>query len=210
METIADGLHVFDYEELKLENQGYRDCIEERDKEISILCIRCDTGGQILAHCKEKVASCQLKANELMETLRTIELRKKLMRRTVNKSQAARDRYRSGYSTIEESDGLLMRDDLLSDMEESMEAIEEINVEIEKLRNRYGFQNRMLKGIREQLEMIAPLAGKERVLRKGYGCSVRRRSPSIISPTIPKCVLGYYPFYRGSSSCLSLAKINSH
>lgn len=54
MEYFGDGLHIADYEQMKVDNQNYTDKIEEKEEELAKL--RAKTQGiiQNLAHVREK------------------------------------------------------------------------------------------------------------------------------------------------------------
>ena len=54
-ERLADGLHLIDFEQLKIENHGLHEKIEERDEELLKLRKKTTTTVQILTHSKEKL-----------------------------------------------------------------------------------------------------------------------------------------------------------
>ena len=54
-EELADGLHLIDFEQLKIENQSLNEKIEERNEELHKLKKKNTTTVQILTHTKEKL-----------------------------------------------------------------------------------------------------------------------------------------------------------
>jgi hypothetical protein len=54
-EELADGLHLIDFEQLKIENQTYNEKIEERNEELLKLRKKITNIVQVLTHVKEKL-----------------------------------------------------------------------------------------------------------------------------------------------------------
>ncbi len=54
-EENAEGLHLIDFEQLKIENQSLAEKIEERNDELARLRAKTSQVMQILAHIKEKL-----------------------------------------------------------------------------------------------------------------------------------------------------------
>ena len=54
-EELADGLHLIDFEQLKIENQTYNEKIEERNEDLLKLRKKITNVVQVLTHVKEKL-----------------------------------------------------------------------------------------------------------------------------------------------------------
>ncbi len=54
-EELAEGLHLIDFEQLKIENQSLNEKIEERNEELLKLRKKTTTTVQILTHVREKL-----------------------------------------------------------------------------------------------------------------------------------------------------------
>jgi len=54
-EQLADGLHLIDFEQLKIENQTLNEKIEERNEELSKLSWKIRTAVIIVSHTREKL-----------------------------------------------------------------------------------------------------------------------------------------------------------
>jgi hypothetical protein len=59
-EELADGLHLIDFEQLKIENQTYNEKIEERNEELLKLRKKITNVVQVLTHVKEKLQFVQV------------------------------------------------------------------------------------------------------------------------------------------------------
>merc|ERR1712072_1421979 len=70
-EKLADGLHLIDFEQLKIENQTLNEKIEERNEELLKLRKKTTTTVQVLTHLKEKLqfvqAENQVRKHELSD-----------------------------------------------------------------------------------------------------------------------------------------------
>ena len=53
-EQLADGLHLIDYEQLKIENQTLNEKIEERNEELHKIKLKMTQNVNILSHTREK------------------------------------------------------------------------------------------------------------------------------------------------------------
>ena len=59
LEQIGEHCTLQEYEQLKMENQGHLDKIEERDEELTKLRKKCNGAIQCLAHVREKCLSIE-------------------------------------------------------------------------------------------------------------------------------------------------------
>ncbi len=70
-EQLADGLHLIDYEQLKIENQTLNEKIEERNEELHKIKLKVTQNVNILSHTREKYQCIQnengIKESELTE-----------------------------------------------------------------------------------------------------------------------------------------------
>ena len=66
---MAEGLHLIDFEQLKIENQSLAEKIEERNEELARLRGKTSQVMQILAHVKEKLHAVSRDNQVLQVTL---------------------------------------------------------------------------------------------------------------------------------------------
>ena len=82
-EQLADGLHLIDYEQLKIENQTLNEKIEERNEELHKLKLKMTHNVNILSHTREKYQSImsqnQKKEQELLELANNLKKVKKTL-----------------------------------------------------------------------------------------------------------------------------------
>lgn len=72
-EQLADGLHLIDFEQLKIENQTLNEKIEERNEELHKLRKKTTTTVQVLTHIKEKLQFVQADVGSFKGALETLE-----------------------------------------------------------------------------------------------------------------------------------------
>lgn len=73
-DALGANLRLVDYEQLRVENRGFADKVEERDEELTKLRIKCDGIFQVLAHLREKSASATVDIIKEQEALQAIEI----------------------------------------------------------------------------------------------------------------------------------------
>jgi len=73
-EKLADGLHLIDFEQLKIENQTLNEKIEERNEELLKLRKKTTTTVQVLTHLKEKLQFVQAENQVLKHDLADLEI----------------------------------------------------------------------------------------------------------------------------------------
>ena len=71
-EQLADGLHLIDFEQLKIENQTLNEKIEERNEELHKLRKKITTTVVILSHTREKLQYVQEQNRHHNEKLKTL------------------------------------------------------------------------------------------------------------------------------------------
>jgi len=125
-ENLGNGLHLVDYEQLKVENQGYNEKIEVRNEELQLTKDKVCCSVIKIGHIKNKIAfqydeNCQMKQrlDDLIEYVGNT-------RQQITAIKQARDRSRNEYIKLQEKAGLLCCPILIEDISRSnqKEAIE--------------------------------------------------------------------------------------
>ncbi|KAI8825024.1 uncharacterized protein EV422DRAFT_492799 [Fimicolochytrium jonesii] len=116
-EELADGLHLIDFEQLKIENSTYTSKIESRNESLLTLRKKITTIVQVLTHVKEKLWHTQLVARDLEAKL--AELDEDVLRRrdALPGRKAVRDALRKENAELRRRAGLLGEKGLLRDFE---------------------------------------------------------------------------------------------
>uniref|UniRef100_H3APW2 Cilia and flagella associated protein 184 n=1 Tax=Latimeria chalumnae TaxID=7897 RepID=H3APW2_LATCH len=136
-EELAEGLHLIDFEQLKIENQTYNEKIEERNEELLKLRKKITNTVQVLTHLKEKLqfvqAENQVKKAQLME----VEVVVAQKRDVLTKTKLAKDSLRRDNARLRKKCGLLGNRTLLRDFEDKVDAIDELTQGVEVLKRRH-------------------------------------------------------------------------
>merc|ERR1712002_535043 len=91
-EELAAGLHLIDFEQLKIENQTYNEKIEERNEDLLKLKRKIESTVQVLTHLKEKLEFVSTQNEDLELKLEEIEKEATSKRDKLAKTKLARDR----------------------------------------------------------------------------------------------------------------------
>ncbi|KAG5455822.1 MAG: hypothetical protein BJ554DRAFT_4626 [Olpidium bornovanus] len=116
-EELAEGLHLIDFEQLKIENTTYNEKIEERNEELLKLRKKITNIVQVLTHVKEKLQFVQGEVVQFRDHLKVIDADVAKMRDTLPQTKQERDRLRNENVALKQRNGLLGNDALLRDYE---------------------------------------------------------------------------------------------
>ncbi|XP_059141708.1 coiled-coil domain-containing protein 96-like isoform X2 [Physella acuta] len=137
-EELADGLHLIDFEQLKIENQTYNEKIEERNEELLKLRKKITSTVQVLTHLKEKLQFVQgsnaAQNNELQEVEASLARSRDILSRT----KQARDALRIDNQKLRQNSGLLGNEPLLRDFECQKDEASELNSKLESLQMKHA------------------------------------------------------------------------
>lgn len=130
MDKIGEHHTLIDFEQLKMENQGHADKIEERDEELARLRVACSSAIECLAHIREKCVANGQSIAESKIFLSSVSEQLFAAREKVNKTKLQRDTLRAESRKLKQQSGLLTKPKLLRDMED---AVQEVNVYLQEL-----------------------------------------------------------------------------
>ncbi|KAM9330354.1 cilia- and flagella-associated protein 184 [Gastrophryne carolinensis] len=151
-EELAEGLHLIDFEQLKIENQTYNEKIEERNEELLKLKKKITNTVQVLTHLKEKLQYVQAENQEQKEKLIDIEALVAQKRDILTKTKQARDSLRMDNLNLKQKCGLLGNKTLLRDFEDKVDTTEELHQKLENLKRHYAELTLSSKGIMKKIE----------------------------------------------------------
>merc|ERR1719346_470493 len=106
-EELAEGLHLIDFEQLKIENQTYNEKIEERNEELLKLHQKITNTVQVLTHYKEKLQFMESDSTVQTEKLELLDDDVIRCRDSLAKMKQQRDRLRNEYHKLQQNAGLL-------------------------------------------------------------------------------------------------------
>jgi hypothetical protein len=136
-EQLAEGLHLIDFEQLKIENQTLNEKIEERNEELAKFKKKTETTVQVLTHVKEKLqfvrAQKQVldKENEQLDDLTALE------RERLTKLKRERDAARAEQEKLKGDKGFSGSAALVQDFEKRKHDIETLQQELARLKQNF-------------------------------------------------------------------------
>ncbi|KAJ3041122.1 Coiled-coil domain-containing protein 96 [Rhizophlyctis rosea] len=137
-EELADGLHLIDFEQLKIENQTYNEKIEERNEELLKLRKKITTIVHLLTHVKEKLQFVQSENTSLSSLLSSLDAQVGEQRDTLPQQKQARDKLRTQNVELRRRNGLVGNRGLLRDFEDKVDASTLLQQKLEQLRKTHA------------------------------------------------------------------------
>ncbi|KAF6260717.1 hypothetical protein COO60DRAFT_1683532 [Scenedesmus sp. NREL 46B-D3] len=136
-EQLAEGLHLIDFEQLKIENQSLNEKIEERNEELIKLRKKTTVTVQILTHMKEKLHFIGSENQQLDHQLQELEAALAGSRDELAGLKATRDKMRLQGRQLKENSAYVFNPMLLQDMQVQKEKRDDLLAEIELFKQQY-------------------------------------------------------------------------
>ena len=136
-EQLAEGLHMIDFEQLKIENQTLSEKIEERNEELAKLKRKKTVTVQILTHIREKLRYVTTQNTVSREDLLVVDSEINRERSILTASKHDRDSIREDNVELKRQRGFATSDLLIIDFEKRKLTITELTNNIDELRERY-------------------------------------------------------------------------
>ncbi|CAH8531365.1 unnamed protein product [Dicrocoelium dendriticum] len=151
-EELAEGLHLIDFEQLKIENQTYNEKIEERNEELAKLKRKIANTVQIMAHVKEKLQAVQSENAKQRQRLGIADAELTFNRDQLTRLKHARDQLRSDNAKLRRSCGLLGKTTLLLNFEDSVDAVSSKLASLEETKKMTSHYLSKARGLRNKIE----------------------------------------------------------
>ena len=136
-EKLAEGLHLIDYEQLKIENQTLNEKIEERNEELNKLRKKIETTVQILTHTKEKLKFI-LAEKELKQTERDkLALILDSQRKELHNCKELQEKERAGYIKNKQETEIINSGNLNNDLLAKKSGVEDLKKKLLTLEEEY-------------------------------------------------------------------------
>jgi len=155
-EELGEGLHMIDFEQLKIENQTYNEKIEERNEELMKLKKKINNTVQILTHVKEKLQFVLAENEKEKANLSIYDEDVKKNRDILNKTKHSRDSLRVDNLRLKQNSGLLGNTVLLRDFEECVDKNDNIESQIEHLKRKHAELVLNSKGLKQKIAQSKP------------------------------------------------------
>lgn len=150
-EELGEGLHMIDFEQLKIENQTYNEKIEERNEELMKLKKKINNTVQILTHVKEKLQFVFVENDKEKLNLNFYDEQVKKNRDILNRIKQSRDALRVDNGKLKQNSGLLGNTVLLRDFEECVDQNDNLESQIEYLKRKHAELILNSKGIKQKI-----------------------------------------------------------
>lgn len=143
-EQLAEGLHMIDFEQLKIENQTLNEKIEERNEELAKLKRKKTSTVQVLTHIREKLKFVENQNEIVRSNLAEIEHSIMGQRSVLTSAKHDRDFVRDDNAELKRKQGFATNDLLLVDYEKRKSQMESVREEIKELQERYSILSTQL------------------------------------------------------------------
>merc|ERR1719231_963710 len=152
-EQLAEGLHLIDFEQLKIENQTLNEKIEERNEELHKLRKKTTTTVQVLTHIKEKLQFVQVENASLKRDLKELDTDLTQERDVLTKAKRERDGLRTENGALKQKQGFVNSDLLVQDFEQRKVDMEQMHARLGELKNRHEVLTRNMYQMQGSLQV---------------------------------------------------------
>jgi len=153
-EELAEGLHLIDFEQLKIENQTYNEKIEERNEELLKLRKKITSTVQVLTHLKEKLQFVQAENQVQKANLKVLETNVAQKRDILSRTKQGRDALRIDNQRLRQNCGMLGNEALLRDFEERKDESDMLEQKLERLKRQHAELTLSCSGVRKKIEQV--------------------------------------------------------
>jgi len=153
-EELAEGLHLIDFEQLKIENQTYNEKIEERNEELLKLRKKITSTVQVLTHLKEKLQFVQAENQVQKANLKVLESNVANKRDILSRTKQARDALRIDNQKLRQNCGMLGNEALLRDFEQRKDESELLEQKLDRLKRQHAELTLSCSGVRKKIEQV--------------------------------------------------------
>ena len=162
-EQLAEGLHLIDFEQLKMENQTLNSKIEERNEELQKLRRKHTTTAQVLTHTKEKLQFVAGENAVVQKQLATLDAELNQERDRLTRAKKERDGLRSDVGSLKQQQGFANSDLLLLDFETRKHNMKKMQQQLEDLKEKHHFFVSESKRLTQKLQSRSQTMGMAEV-----------------------------------------------
>lgn len=143
-EQLAEGLHMIDFEQLKIENQTLNEKIEERNEELAKLKRKKTNTVQVLTHYREKIRFVHQKNEILRNELDDVETTVAKQRSFLNTFKHEKDAVRVDNTELRRRQGFATNEKLTTDFDLRKSSLEVVKASIKELQERHFLLTRQI------------------------------------------------------------------
>eukprot|EP00825_Cyclidium_porcatum_P034120 TRINITY_DN3598_c0_g1_i2.p1 TRINITY_DN3598_c0_g1~~TRINITY_DN3598_c0_g1_i2.p1 ORF type:complete len:604 (+),score=153.65 TRINITY_DN3598_c0_g1_i2:143-1954(+) len=152
-EELAEGLHLIDFEQLKIENQTLNEKIEERNEDLHKLKKKNTNTVQILTHTREKLAFIQAKNQELKKSSDLCQLQAKGQRKKLSELKDKKEKVRLLILALQQKTGIVRSYNLSNDYKNLQQRIKQYQEEEQQLKDKLLKMHQAIKEYDKQQEL---------------------------------------------------------
>ena len=150
-EELGEGLHLIDFEQLKIENQTYNEKIEERNEELLKLRRKITSTVQVLTHLKEKLQFVQGEKQVQKHKLLQADEELSQNRDALTKLKQRRDALRNDNQKLRQNCGLLGNGVLLRNFEECVDTVDDKKKRLDRMKMEHAELSLTTNGLRRKI-----------------------------------------------------------
>ncbi|GLE06362.1 hypothetical protein PINS_up015609 [Pythium insidiosum] len=143
-EQLAEGLHLIDFEQLKIENQTLNEKIEERNEELHKLRKKTTSTVQVLTHIKEKLQFVLAENQTLKKDSAELEEALSVNRDQLARKKKDRDANRQVLHKLKNKDGFAKSELLIEDFEKREADLLDLERRLAELVQRHTYLTKLL------------------------------------------------------------------
>ena len=137
-EQLADGLHLIDFEQLKIENQTLNEKIEERNEELHKLRKKITQTVVILSHTREKLQYVQQQNVDQGEKLQVLKDQLDTEKNEQSKLKKQREKLQQINQRLKQQTGIVNKKELKEDFDRRKDEIKALKERIAKLESKHA------------------------------------------------------------------------
>jgi chromosome segregation ATPase len=137
-DQLSEGLHLIDFEQLKIENQTLNEKKAEKNQDLVKIEDKIKVNAHMLTHVKEKLAFVRRQKAQAQQNQQEMEAGYTRSRAVLANARIKRDQMRDENSNLKKSSGLIGMMDLLYDFENRSNELELMQDRVTELKTRFS------------------------------------------------------------------------
>jgi len=148
-EQLAEGLHLIDFEQLKIENQTLSEKVEERNEELTKLRKKNIVTVQVLTHLKEKLRFVQHENETTKSKLSKLEVEVASKREKLRKLKKEKDSLKTDNLSLKHKQGLSSNELLIMDYENRKHEIQDLKKLVKELKDQHKLYENQISSMKQ-------------------------------------------------------------
>ncbi len=172
-EQLAEGLHMIDFEQLKIENQTWNEKIEERNEELAKLKRKKTSTVQVLTHVREKIKFIENTNDGLRSILSDTEREIVGFRNNLTDYKHERETLKETNVDLKGQRGFATSDLLIMDFEQRKSVMQNLHATLRDLQERQTLLTRQINKDNDILGTLRGSTGRTANTNSGMGTRIK-------------------------------------